>query len=109
MRSFVPLFALAIAGAAPALALEPVPVPAFSSVQLRGGGDVTVIPGRAQRVAIIEGSLQFTRVRVDQGGRLRIGAGVQRCPPAYRLRIEVQSPRVPDLAVDGGGQIVTRA
>jgi Putative auto-transporter adhesin, head GIN domain len=108
MRSLVPLFALAIAGAAPALALEPVPVPAFQSIQLRGGGDLTVVPGPAQRVALVEGSLQYTRIRVERG-QLRIDACVQRCPPDYRLRIEVQSPRAPDLAVDGGGQILARA
>ena len=45
MRSTVPLFALALAASAPALATEIVPVPHFRSVELRGGGDVTVVPG----------------------------------------------------------------
>src|SRR4051795_4165715 len=99
MRSIIPLFALAFAVSAPALAAEVVPVPAFRSVELRGGGDVSIVPGPAQRVAIVEGRSQFTQVRVGRDGKLRIDACNNRCPRHYRLRIQVQSPRVPDLAV----------
>jgi hypothetical protein len=105
MRSLPPLFAAALIASAPALATEFVPVPPFSSVQLRGGGVVTVVPGPAQRVTIIEGSSQFTRMYVERDGQLRIDTCDQRCPPVYRLRVEIQSPSVPDLAIDGGGQI----
>lgn len=107
MRSILPLFAAALAASAPVLATEIVPVPQFNSVELRGGGMVTVAPGPAQRVTILEGSSQFTRMRVERDGQLRIDACKERCPQVYRLRVEVQSPRVPDLAVDGGGQIIT--
>ena len=105
MRSNIPLFAAALAVAAPALALENLPVPDFRSVQLRGGGEVTVRPGPVQRVTIVDGSSQFTTVRVERNGQLRIDACNYRCPGHYRLRIEIQSPRVPDLAVSGGGAI----
>ena len=105
MRSTIPLFAAALAASAPALALENVPVPGFRAVQLRGGGEVTVRPGPVQRVTIVEGSGQFTALRVERNGQLKIDACNNRCPRHYRLRIEIQSPRVPDLAVSGGGAI----
>jgi len=108
MRSTLPLFALALASAAPVLATETVPVPGFRSVELRGGGDVTVVPGPAQRVTIIEGSSQFTRMRVDRTGKLKIDACNERCPHLYHLRIQIESPRVPDLGISGGGVINVR-
>jgi len=42
-------------------------------------------------------------------GRLRIDTCDERCPPAYRLRVEIQSPNAPDLAVSGGGSIMAQA
>jgi hypothetical protein len=105
MRSMIPLFAAVLAVSAPALALEVVPVPSFRSVELRGGGDVLVRPGPVQRVTIVEGSTRFTRVRVGRDGRLTIDACNERCPHSYRLRVEIESPRVPDLAVAGGGVV----
>jgi len=105
MRSILPLFAVAFAAAAPAVATEVVSLPPFRSVELRGGGIVTIVPGPAERVTIIEGSSQFTRMRVDNDDKLRIDTCFERCPPVYRLRVEIQSPRVPDLGISGGGAI----
>lgn len=105
MRSLLPFFTAALLASAPALASEFVPVPPFNSIQLRGGGVVSVVPGPVQRVTILEGSSQVTRMEVEPSGRLRIDTCNDRCPERYRLRVEIQSPRVPDLAIDGGGQI----
>jgi hypothetical protein len=105
MRSFVPLFAMVFAASAPALATEVIPVPAFHSVQLRGGGEVTLRPGPVQRVTILEGSPQITRFRVEQDGQLRISTCDGNCPRQYHLRVEIQSPHAPDAAVAGGGLI----
>lgn len=107
MRSLVPLFALALVASAPALSTELVPVPAFRSVELRGGGNVTVVPGPAQRVTIVEGSSQYTRIHVERDA-LKIDACNEHCPRNYRLRIEVQSPRAPDLGVSGGGSVMAQ-
>jgi hypothetical protein len=107
IRSTLPLFAFALLASAPALAVEPVAVPNFHSVELRGGGNVVVVPGPVERVTILEGSSQFTRMYVENDGQLRIDACNERCPREYRLRIEIQSPRVPSLAVSGGGTITT--
>ena len=105
MRSIVPIFALAFVASAPVLATEMVPVPAFHSVELRGGGDVIVVPGRVQRVTLIQGSTQFTRFHMRGDGELLIDACNQRCPRNYPLQIRIESPRVPDLAISGGGTI----
>jgi hypothetical protein len=56
-------------------------------------------------VTILEGSSRFTHIYVEHGHNLRIDVCDRDCPPHYRLRVEIQSPRVPDLAVDGGGEI----
>src|SRR3954453_23270789 len=105
MRSLLPLFVLPIAIAAPAMATESVAVPAFQSLQLRGGGEVTVRPGPVQRVTVVEGSAQISHFRVARDGPLRIDVCDGSCPRHYRLRVEVQSPTVPDLAIAGGGLI----
>lgn len=105
MRSILPLFTMALASTAPALATETVPVPAFRSVQLRGGGEVTLRHGPVQRVTLIEGSSRITRLRVQRDGQLRIDVCNGNCPRQYRLRVEIQSPSAPDVAIAGGGLI----
>ena len=109
MHPYVPMFVAALALSAPVLAPETVPVPAFRNLELRGGGDVVLLPGPAQRVTIVEGSSAFTRIRVDPHGKLWIDACNARCPQHYRLKVQIQSPRVPDLAISGGGMITTAA
>src|SRR5438477_5046879 len=108
MRSIMPLFAVALAVSAPAVATELVPVPPFRSVELRGGGNVVVVPGPVQRVTIVDGSARFTRMRVERDGKLRIDTCDEQCPHFYRLRVEIQSPDVPDLAISGGGAIAVQ-
>ena len=105
MHPVYPLLLFAAAISAPALATEVVPVQSFRSIQLRGGGNVTVVPGSSQRVTIVEGSSASTQFSVDGNGRLRIDACNRGCPQRYRLRIRIESPRVPDLAISGGGEI----
>ena len=109
MRSTMTLFAAALVVSVPALADEAVPVPHFQSAELRGGGQVTVVPGPAQRVTIVDGSSRFTHIYVERDGQLRIDTCNEQCPREYHLRVVIQSPQVPGLAVKGGGQIVTAA
>jgi hypothetical protein len=103
VRSILPIFVLALAASVPAVADEIVPVPQFQGVQLRGGGEVVIVPGPAERVRILEGSSRFTHIYVDRQRTLKIDVCNENCPQLYRLRVEIQSPRVPTLAVDGGG------
>jgi hypothetical protein len=105
MRSTLPLFIVAFATAAPALGTEIVPTPPFRSVELRGGGDVTLVPGPVQRVIILNGSTQFTHVYLRRDGELRIDACNEQCPRHYDLQVRIESPRAPDVAIAGGGSI----
>jgi len=109
MRSTIALLAAAFVVSVPAFADEAVPVPQFNSAELRGGGQVTVVPGPAQRVTIVEGSSRYTHIYVERDGQLRIDTCNEQCPREYHLRVVIQSPQVPALAVKGGGQIVTAA
>lgn len=86
-------------------AAEPVSVPTFRSVDLRGGGSIVFTPGAAQRVTLVEGSSRVTRLSVDRSGRLTISACDGRCPANYKLRIEIHAPQMPDVALNGGGAI----
>jgi hypothetical protein len=104
MRTAIFLLPVFVA-AVPALAAESVHVPGFRSVELRGGGEVLIRPGPAQSVSIVNGSSQFTSFHVDGNGRLKIDACNRRCPQHYNLRIEIVSPRAPDVAIEGGGGI----
>ena len=105
MRSTLPLFVLALVAAAPAVATEVVPTQPFRSVELRGGGDVTLVPGPVQRVTILNGSSQFTHIYMFRDRQLRIDACNERCPRNYNLQIRIESPSVPTVAVSGGGSI----
>lgn len=105
MTSVFPIFALAFAVSAPVLAAEVVPVSSFDSVELRGGGDVAIVPGPAQRVTILNGSTRFTSFRMRRDGELEIDACNERCPHNYNLRIRIESPSLPNVAIAGGGTI----
>src|SRR4051795_12270718 len=109
MRSTIMLFAAMVAVSMPAQAEETIPVPQFRSAELRGGGVLTVVPGPAQRVMIVEGSSQYTHIYVERDGQLRIDTCNEQCPREYHLRVVIQSPQVSALAVKGGGQITTAA
>lgn len=105
MRSLLPLLAFASALSVPAIAAEVIPVPQFGSVQLRGGGEVILRHAPVQRVTIVEGSSQYTRIRMVRDGQLEIDACNARCPRNYDLQVLIESPRVPVVAVSGGGSI----
>jgi hypothetical protein len=109
MPSIAPLFAAALLATAPVLATEIVAVPQFRSVELRGGGDVEVVPAPVQRVTLLSGSRAFTDVRVVQDGTLEITTNCDtRCPRNYPLHIRIETPYVPNVAVSAGGTIVAR-
>jgi hypothetical protein len=80
MRSFLPLFAMSLVASAPALAAETMPVPGFRSIELRGGGEVMLSRGPAQRVTIVDGTSRFNRMQVGRDRKKRIDACNQRSP-----------------------------
>jgi hypothetical protein len=73
---------------------------------LRGGGHVVLKPGSVQRVTLLKGSTQYTRFHIDSGSDgLQIDACDARCPQHYDLEIEIVSPEINAIAVEGGGSI----
>ena len=88
----------------PAAAQTPVPVAAFDSIELRGGGHVAVRPGPRQRVTLVRGDAETTRFTVDRDGTLRIDACVRPCRD-YRLEVEIVTPDLNGVAVSGGGAV----
>ena len=110
VRSIIPLFAFAFVASAPALAEVPIAVPQFRSVQLQAGGDLEIVPGPAQRVTLINGSTEFTSFRMRPDGQLEIATHCDdRCPHNYDLKIQIESPTLPDVGVHAGGTIVARS
>ncbi|HEY8592873.1 MAG TPA: DUF2807 domain-containing protein [Sphingomicrobium sp.] len=106
LRSTLPLFAFAFAASAPVVAAEPIALPLFKSIELQAGGEVTIVRGPVQRVTLVNGSRQFTNFQVRRDGRLEIATSCHmRCPRNYNLQIQVESPTVPDVAVEAGGTI----
>ena len=90
----------------PAVAQTPVPVSAFDSIELRGGGTLSVRHGDRQRVTLISGNLETSRFAVDEDGQLTIEACRRSCRD-YRLQVEVVTPDIDALAIHGGGSIRT--
>ena len=98
MRHVAVLLPLAFVATAPLAAAEPVAVPAFNSVELRGGGNVVVRPGPAS-VTLLKGSTAFTHFRVDAQGQLKIDACNAQCPRNYDLEVEIRYPKVLPMAI----------
>ena len=76
----------------------------FRSVELQDGGQVTIRPGPAQTVTLVEGDADDVRVVVDDG-RLRIHKCPATCTHRPPLRIEIVTPPLESLAVRDGGRI----
>jgi hypothetical protein len=110
MKTLSPAFpctilAIGLSLAVPACAQQIVSVAPFNSIELEGGGHVTVKHGDAQLVRLVQGSTSFTHFTVENGGKLRIDACNNDCPHHYDLDIEITTPRIDALAVSGGGSI----
>jgi hypothetical protein len=102
------LLAAAALAAAPAIATAQTlaPLPKFDSVELNGGGDVTIRQGPIQRVTLRSGSTEYSRLEV-RGGKLVIRAcGDWHCPRHYDLEVEIETPEIGAAAINGGGYIV---
>jgi Putative auto-transporter adhesin, head GIN domain len=88
-----------------AFAQTTISVAPFNSVELRGGGHVTIRHGDAQRVTLIKGSTQFTHMHIEDGRKLVIDACNRDCPHEYDLDIEIVTPDIEGVAISGGGSI----
>lgn len=93
---------------APVVAQKVVPLTPFSSLELRDGGNVILHHGPTQRVTLLRGSLDYTRVALADGGRLVIVKCESRCPRGYDLEIEIVTPDIARISVADGGTIQSR-
>ena len=103
----LPLIAIGLAtlcAAVPGGARTPVSVAAFDSINLEGGGHVLVRHGPRQSVTLVNGNLETTRFSVRSDGTLEIRACVRSCRN-YRLEVEIVTPELEGVGVEGGGEI----
>ena len=105
-RSFLLLAAAAIA--VPAAAQTPIRVGSFDSIELRGGGEVIVRHGPSQRVTLLSGDPNLASFEVESDGDLVIRPCRRSCRN-QTLRVEVVTPALDGIAINGGGTIRTEA
>jgi hypothetical protein len=106
-------FAAVTALAAGLLAAVPafagaVPTGAFDQVRLNGGGHLIIRHGARQSVNLVKGSTQYTTFKIRDGHKLEIDACNDHCPMTYDLEIEIVTPEVTGVALNGGGELVAQ-
>ena len=97
--------ALAAIFATAASAQSTVPVGHFDGVELNGGGHVTVHYGAQQRVVLTTGSAQITKFHIENGNQLVIDICNDNCPMQYDLQVDITTPDIRGLSIQGGGKI----
>lgn len=80
----------------------------FNSIEVRNGGHVVLRPAPTQRVTLLRGSLDYTRLGVTDGGRLVIDKCIRKCPRGYELEIEIFAPNLTRISLAHGGRIQSR-
>lgn len=104
MRASTLITALLATLAGPACAQPAAADPvAFDSIELRGGGTVTVRYGPTRRVTVTEPNPN--RAIRTEGDRLVIDRCSRPCPGGHRIAVEVVTPEISRLAVRDGGRI----
>ena len=105
MKAFLSAAGLAaLLAATPVAARTPVAVGTFDSIALQGGGRVIVRHGVVHSVTLVRGNIETTRFTVNRQGRLEIDACIRHCPD-YELEVEIVTPALDGVGVDGGGAI----
>ncbi len=83
-------------------------LPAFSAIEIHGGGNVIVHHGKAQRVTVIKGDLKVAHVTVS-GNTLIVEPCRNWCWHTGDLEVDVTVPKAIDaLTIHGGGHIEAR-
>jgi hypothetical protein len=106
-------FAAALLGlvvAAPAAAQTNIPVGPFRTIELNGAGRVLVRHAAVQQVRILQGNARISNIHLADGQRARSGRLIvdtcpNRCPIGYRLIVQIDTPDVDGLGVNGDGRI----
>ena len=103
MRASTLILAVLASLAPAAQAQAPAAASTFQSIELRGGGTVTVRHGPVRRVAVRSGGAG--RAIRYEGDKLVIDRCRRPCPAGHRIEVEVTAPRLAGLAVADGGLI----
>lgn len=105
MRASTLLLPIIVALLAPAQAQPPAApgAPSFRTIELRGGGLVTVRYGTTRAVTVRQANPD--RPIRAEGERLVIDRCSNRCPNGHRIHVEVVTPEVATLAVSDGGML----
>lgn len=90
------------------VAQKVIPLAPFSSVELHDGAHAILQHGPTQRVTLLRGTLDYTRVSIADGGRLVIEKCKSQCPRGYDLEIEIVTPDIARISVADGGWIQSR-
>ena len=80
----------------------------FRSVELRNGGKVILRHAPVQQVTLLKGSLNYTHVTIASGDRLVIDKCRIKCPPGYKLEVEIAAPDIAGISIADGGTIEVR-
>jgi hypothetical protein len=104
------LAAAAIAVAAPAVAAAQTVMPTdkFTSVDLHGGGLITIRQGPVQRVTLVSGDPKVARFEVvdrEHGGRLVMSPCDHSCWGNHHFEVEIETPVLNGIDIHGGGRI----
>jgi hypothetical protein len=80
----------------------------FNSIAVIDGGHVVLRPAPTQRVTLLRGSLDYTRLSTTDGGRLVIDKCIRKCPRGYQLEVEIFAPSFARISLANGGSVQTR-
>jgi hypothetical protein len=89
-------------------AQTPVQVAQFHAIEAGNGAHVTVRYGATQRVTMVKGSKEYSRISVTRGGTLLIDNCPDHCPRGYELEIEIVTPILSSVSLTSGGRIEGR-
>lgn len=103
MRASILLLAVLGSHKAAAHGQAPAAASTFQSIELRGGGVVTVRHGPVHSVTVRRGGAD--RPIRSQGDKLVIDRCRRPCPGGHRIEVEIATPRISGLAVTDGGVI----
>ena len=94
----------------PAVSVEPqqaVTVAPFTSVELNGGVKAVLQYGSPQRVTVLKGSEDVSRMTVTDE-KLLIEKCRDKCPKGYELHVEIVTPLITAISSANGGTIESR-
>ena len=77
----------------------------FNSIEMLEGGHVVLRAAPTQRVTLLSGSLDYTRLSVIDGGRLVIDKCNRKCPRGYQLELEILAPSFARISTANGGRV----